>query len=363
MKITAAVLRAPHEPLALEETELEGPRPDEVLVRLVAAGVCHTDLVTAAGHDPAAPPLVLGHEGAGVVEAVGADVEAVQPGDHVVLSYGWCGLCAKCGQGRMAYCDSFLELNHHGTRPDGSTAMSRDGEPIRSHFFGQSSWAAYSLTTERNVVRVASDLPLEHLAPLGCGVQTGAGAVLNALRPRKGSSLAVFGAGAVGLSAVMAARIAGCEPIVAVDPDPHRRALAEALGATAVVDPTAGPPAEAVVELTGGVDHAVECSGLPFVVQAAVASLATPGMCVTVGFQGRANPVRLDQTMLVMGRGIRGSVGGDAIPQRFIPRLIEHHRAGELPVERLVRTFSFADVNEAMAAARDGAAVKPVLIF
>jgi aryl-alcohol dehydrogenase len=362
MKITAAVLRAPHGPFTLEETELGEPRPDEVLVRLIATGICHTDLVAAAGHDAAAP-LVLGHEGAGVVEAVGADVAAVEPGDHVVLSYGWCGLCAKCCRGKMAYCDSFLGLNYHGTRLDGSTAMSRDGEPIRSHFFGQSSWATYSLTTERNVVRVAPDLPLEYLAPLGCGVQTGAGAVLNVLKPRKGSSIAVFGAGAVGLSAVMAAKIAGCGTILAVDPDPRRRALAETLGATAVVDPMAGDPAAAVVELTGGVDYTVECAGLPFVVRAAVASLATPGMCVTVGFQGRANPVELDQTTLMMGRGIRGSIEGDAIPQRFIPRLIEHHRSGELPLEGLVRTFSFADIDDAVAASRSGEVVKPVLVF
>jgi aryl-alcohol dehydrogenase len=363
MKITAAVLRTPGGPLTLEETELEGPRPDEVLVRLVAAGVCHTDLVTAAGHDPAAPPLVLGHEGAGIVEAVGSDVAAVEPGDHVVLSYGWCGLCAKCGRGKMAYCDSFLGLNYYGTRLDGSTAMSRDGAPIRSHFFGQSSWATYSLTTERNVIRVDPDLPLEYLAPLGCGVQTGAGAVLNALKPREGSSIAVFGAGGVGLSAVMAARIAGCATIVAVDPDPRRRALARTLGATDVVDPGEGDPAAAIVALTGGVDHTVECVGLPDVVRAAVASLAAPGTCVTVGFQGTSNPVELDQVMLMMGRGIRGSIEGDAIPQRFIPRLIEHHRAGELPLEKLVRTFSFEDVNDAVAASHGGAVVKPVLVF
>ncbi|MBA9003578.1 NAD(P)-dependent alcohol dehydrogenase [Thermomonospora cellulosilytica] len=364
MKITAAVLRDPAGPPALEETELAEPRADEVLVRVVAAGICHTDLVAMAGHDPALPPLVPGHEGAGVVEAVGEDVEAVQPGDHVVISFGWCGLCPACCQGRMAYCANLVALNYTGLRLDGSTAMTRDGAPIRGHFFGQSSWATHSLTTERNVVRVPQEVPFEYLAPLGCGVQTGAGAVLNVLRPRRGSTIAVHGTGGVGLAAVMAAGIAGCSRIVAVDPDPRRRKLAEALGATDLVDPAEGDPAKTIVELTGGgVEHAVECVGRPEAVRAAVASLAAPGMCVTVGFRGGANPVELDQTMLMMGRGIRGSIEGDAIPQRFVPRLIEHHLAGDLPVERLVRTYSFADVNEAIAAARTGEAVKPVLVL
>ncbi|HEX2315100.1 MAG TPA: NAD(P)-dependent alcohol dehydrogenase [Thermomonospora sp.] len=363
MKVTAAVLRSRGGPPALEEAELAEPRADEVLVRMVASGICHTDLVTAAGHDPAAPPLVPGHEGAGVVEAVGPGVEAVEPGDHVLLSYGWCGACARCGRGRTAYCESFLGLNYYGTRLDGTTAMSQAGSPIRSHFFGQSSWATHSVTTERNVVRVDPDLPFEYLAPLGCGVQTGAGAVLNVLRPRPGSSLAVFGAGGVGLSAVMAARIAGCATIVAVDPDPSRRALAEALGATATVDPGEGDAAAAVVALTGGVEHTVECVGAPDVVRAAVASLSSPGMCVTVGFRGGSNPVELDQLALMMGRGIRGSIEGDAIPQRFIPRLIEHYRNGELPMEKLVRTYAFGDLDQALAAARGGEVVKPVLIF
>jgi len=362
LKITAAVLRDPAGPPRLEEVDLGEPRPDEVLVRMVAAGICHTDLVTAAGHDPEAPPLVLGHEGAGIVEAVGEDVGAVEPGDHVVLSYGWCGLCANCGRGAMAYCESFLKLNYTGTRPDGSTAMSRDGRPIRSHFFGQSSWATHSVTTERNVIRVDPDLPLEHLAPLGCGVQTGAGAVLNVLRPRRGSSIAVFGAGAVGLSAVMAARIAGCGTIIAVDPDPRRRALAESLGATVVLDPAEGDPAAEILARTGGVDQSVECVGRPEAVQAAVASLTAPGMCVTLGFRGPANPVELDQRLLMMGRGIRGCIEGDGIPQRFIPRLIEHYRFGELPLERLVRTYSFTDIDRVFAA-HGGDAVKPVLVF
>lgn len=355
MKITAAVLRKAGEPYGLEDVELAEPRADEVLVRLVATGICHTDLVAAAGHHAAGSPVVLGHEGAGVVEAVGADVGSVQPGDHVVLSYAWCGTCAKCGQGRMAYCEKFLGLNYFGVRLDGSSAMSKDGEVVRGHFFGQSSWATYSVTTERNVVRVDDDLPFEYLAPLGCAVQTGTGVVLNVLAPEPGSSIAVFGAGGVGLSAVLAAKIAGCGRIVAVDPNPARRALATSLGATETVDPASGS--------VRGVDYTVDCVGIPEVVRAAVAALGTPGMCVTVGLQGAANPVELDQTQLMMGRGIRGSIEGDAIPQRFIPQLIEHYRAGRLPLEKLVRTYSFSGINEAIAATRNGEVVKPVLVF
>lgn len=364
MNITAAVLRAPGKPFQLEEVELEEPRSDEVLVRLVATGVCHTDLVVAAGADPAGPPMVFGHEGAGVVEAVGSEVSAVEPGDHVVLSYAWCGNCGNCGRGRMSYCENFLVLNYFGARPDGSSAMSRAGEQINGHFFGQSSWATHTVTTERNVVRVPADLPFEYLAPLGCGVQTGAGIVLNVLKPETGSSLAVFGTGGVGLSAVMAAAIAGCEPIVAVEPNPARRALALELGATDAVDPSADDPVAAIRALTGqGVDYSVECVGYPDAVKAAVGCLTTPGMCVTVGFQGLVNPVELDQVSLMGGRGIRGSIEGDSIPQRFIPQLIEHYRAGRLRLEKLVQTYSFDQVNEAVAASHRGDAIKPVLIF
>jgi aryl-alcohol dehydrogenase len=364
MNVTAAVLREPGKPFQLEEVALEAPRADEVLVRLVATGICHTDLVAAAGADPAGSPMVFGHEGAGVVEAVGAEVSAVAPGDHVVLSYAWCGQCANCVKGRMSYCESFLLLNYFGTRADGSSAMSRTGQQINGHFFGQSSWATHTVTTERNVVRVPDDLPFEYLAPLGCGVQTGAGVVLNVLKPEPGSSLAVFAAGGVGLSAVMAAAIAGCERIVAVDPNPARRAIALELGATDAVDPIADDPVSAIRALTRlGADYSVECVGHRDVVKAAVACLAAPGTCVTVGFQGLFNPVELDQVSLMGGRGIRGSIEGDAIPQRFIPQLIEHYRAGRLPLEKLVQTYSFDQVNEAVAASHKGIAIKPVLIF
>jgi len=334
--VTVADLSAPGGPFELRPREISDPGPDEVLVRLVATGICHTDLVTA--DRPVVPGQILGHEGAGVVEAVGSEVGAVEPGDHVVLSYAWCGECANCGRGRVAYCARFLELNYVGER-----------------FFGQSSFATFTLTSERNVIRVAKDLPFEFLAPLGCGVQTGAGAVLNVLKPGKGASLAVFALGAVGLSAVMAANIAGCDRIVAVDPNPVRRALALELGATEAVDPADAP--------RGTMDYSVECIGRPDVVQAAVRALAGPGECVTLGFTGRRNPVELDQLALMNGRSIRGSIEGDGIPQRFIPELIKYHRQGMLPVERLVRTYAFADINTAVDAARRGEAVKPVLIF
>ncbi|ROO83020.1 aryl-alcohol dehydrogenase [Actinocorallia herbida] len=334
--VEAAFPTSPEGRFERRPVELREPGPEEVLVRLVASGVCHTDLVTAA--HPVVPGQILGHEGAGVVEAVGDAVSGVEAGDHVVLSYSWCGACPACENGRMAYCADFLRLNYLGER-----------------LLGQGSFATFTVTTERNVIRVPDDLPLELLAPLGCGVQTGAGAVLNVLRPEPGSSLAVFALGAVGLSAVMAARIAGCERIVAVDPNPSRRALALELGATEAVDPSEAP--------FNAMDHAVECIGYPDVVRAAVKSLAAPGQCVTVGFQGQKNPVELDQRHLMNGRGIRGSIEGDAIPQRFIPELIEHHRKGRLPLERLITTFAFADIDAAVTAAKTGKAIKPVLIF
>ena len=343
MRATAAVLHETGGSPRLEEVELDGPRPGEVLVQMRATGICHTDLAAIDGHVGLPLPAVLGHEGAGVV--LESRAEGLAPGDHVVLSFDSCGACSTCRSGRPAYCDEFHARNHSGRRPDGTTTM----RGVHGSFLGQSSFATHAIATQRNAVRVAP-ADLVPLAALGCSVQTGAGAVLNVLRPPAGARLAVFGCGAVGLSAVMAAAAAGCAAVVAVDPSAERRELALRVGATEAREPGAA---------VRGMDFSVEAVGTQDAVAAALRCLASPGACATLGFRGPRNPVTIDQGRLLFGRSLHGVIEGDADPQRFIGRLIDLG----LPLERLVTRYAFADIGEAIAAARSGAAVKPVLVF
>ncbi|MGA3206336.1 MAG: NAD(P)-dependent alcohol dehydrogenase [Syntrophales bacterium] len=256
-KINAAVLRKRGGPLKIESLEMEGPRDDEVLVRIVASGICHTDIDFCDYWDKADGPVVLGHEGAGVVEQVGNKVKSVRAGDHVVLSYQSCGRCGQCRSGHPTDCEHFYEANFGFARLDGSNALHRNG--VHGHFFGQSSFATHGLATERNLVKVPKRLNLEILSPLGCGLQTGAGTVMNSLNVTKGASIAIFGTGAVGLAAAMAARIVGASPIIGVDIRPKRLKLALELGATHVIDNRCNKVASLIADITGsGVDYVVE---------------------------------------------------------------------------------------------------------
>jgi aryl-alcohol dehydrogenase len=356
VRAQAAVLHERGGALRIEEVDLGAPRPDDVVVRIAGVGICHTDIAAIDGTPDLPLPAVLGHEGAGIVEHTGDAVEGVAVGDHVVLSFDSCGSCSRCAAGRPAYCSDFFALNASGLR--------RDGADVHGGFCGQSSFATHAIATARNAVPVPRDLPLELLGPLGCSLQTGAGAVLRVLAPEPGASLAVFGAGAVGLASVMAARVAGCSTIIAVDPDIGRLEIALELGATHAVDPEDGSTTRAVRSIVrGGVDYAIEAAGVPEVVTAAVGSLASPGVCATLGFRGSPNPVTIDQGHLIYGRALTGVIEGDVVPGEFIPRLIELYRAGEFPFERLVRTYPFAEIESALAEARRGEVVKPVLLM
>lgn len=351
--IQAAVLRRRGAPLKIESLEMEGPREDEVLVRLAASGICRTDIEFCDHWYDNGAPVVLGHEGAGVVELVGKQVRHVQAGDHVVLSYQSCGRCRPCRRGHPAACARFFELNFDFQRRDGSNALQRSG--VQGHFFGQSSFATHTLATERNLVRVPHDLPLELLAPLGCGLQTGAGAVINSLAVPQGASVAVFGSGAVGLAAVMAAQIAGAGPIIAVDFIPARLALARKLGATHTIDNRRGDIVRRITRIAGGgVDFVLEITGHPPMHRLAAEVLKPRGRLALFG--GETGTVALAE-----GRRSVGIIQGDAVPQRFIPRLIDHYRAGQFPFDRLVRFYDFKDINRAMADSKKGKTVKPVL--
>src|SRR5437588_9113006 len=338
MQITAAVVRERSAPFVIDKLELCDPRPDEVIVRVVASGMCQTDLHGRDGYFASPYPAVYGHEGSGVVHAVGSAVRSLAPGDHVVMSFPWCGTCTNCQQHKYCYCVQGRRLKMHGTRNDGSTLISKNGAPIYSAFFQQSSFGTYALTQERYAVKVRKDAPLEALGPLACSGQTGAGAVLNAMQPQPGDSLAIFGVGAVGLSALMAAKIAGCNPIIAVDVHKHHLALARELGATHALDH--GGRNDVVSEIRkisgDGVRFSLETSANPAVLREAVEALMPAGTCVLLGSARRGTEVTLEMPFLQHGRVVHGVIQGESRPREFIPRLVDFVVAGSMPLDKII---------------------------
>ena len=368
MSITtrAAVVESAGAPFTLSEVVLDDPGPHEAVVRLVATGLCHTDLGVASGGLPFPLPGVLGHEGAGVVEAVGPAVTGVAPGDHVVLSFTSCGECRNCHGGHPAYCATWLPLNLiGGRRADGTSTISRDGESLGGHFFGQSSFAERALVDERSLVKVDPDVPLQSIAPLGCGVQTGVGAVWNVLKPSTGSTVVVLGAGAVGLSAVMAAALTPATTIIAVDRVAERLALAKELGATHTVDAGQTALGEAIAGITGGqgADGIVETTGSTAVLRQGVDALAARGTLVVVGAPPFGSEVALDVNGLLGGKRVVGLTLGDSETQSFIPALVELVKEGRLPLDRLIGTYAFEDIGQAVQDMTSGKTIKPVLTF
>ncbi|MGY2872898.1 aryl-alcohol dehydrogenase [Marmoricola sp. URHA0025 HA25] len=361
MKTLAAVSTHAEKPFVIEELDLDEPRPDELLVRVEAVGLCHTDLALRAMW-PEGVPIVLGHEGAGVVEAVGDRVTDVRPGDTVLLSFASCGSCGPCAEGAPAYCSRFQEANVSGGRLDGSPTLGGSDGQVSGAFFGQSSFARYALSSRRNAVVIDPDIDLTQVAAFGCGIQTGAGAVVNVLQPPPNGRLVVFGLGGVGMAAVMAGAIRGVETIVGVDLSASRRETALEVGATHVIDGARPDVLDAVRDVTGGgATHAVDTTAIPAVIRAAAQALASRGTLVVVGLGA---DVTLDVPDLIGGgKTVRGTIEGDADPQSFIPRLVEWYREGRLPMERIVTTFPFTDIDRAVAGMRDGSAVKPVLVF
>jgi aryl-alcohol dehydrogenase len=365
MKIQAAVTRAKAAPMSLEVLDLEEPRGDEILVRLVATGICHTDLSMRDQAFPVPQRIVLGHEGAGIVERVGAATGKVKPGDRVVMTFNSCGHCPSCQDHLPSYCYDFFGYNFAGSRADGTSPLSKDGETIHGNFFGQSSFATHALCHERNVVKVPVDVPLEILGPLACGIQTGAGAVINAFQIGVGHSLAVFGTGSVGLSAVMAARLVGAATIIAIDLIEARLEMARELGATHCLNAKTEEPVEAIRKITGaGVDFSFETTGNMKVLRQAIDALAPRGTCGLVGASALGSEVAVDvMNIMTAGRKIRGIVEGESNPDVFIPRLIELHKQGRFPFDRLITFYPFAKINDAIHDSKTGRSIKPVLRF
>jgi aryl-alcohol dehydrogenase len=358
MRITAAVTRTARQPFSIEALELDEPRADEILVRIAAAGLSHTDLLARDQDLPVPLPVVLGREGAGTVERVGSAVQRFVPGDNVILTY------TPGEQQPGDPYDDLLKLNLSGSRRDGSSPLHRNGERIASPFFGQSSFATHALVTERNTIKVEGGIPFPILAAFGGDVQIGAGTVINTLRPYPGSAIAIFGAGAVGLSAVMAARLTGCHPIIGVDIKASRLQLAERVGASYTIDPDGLEPVEAIRAISGGgAEFSVETTGLPQVTRQAVECLSQRGVSVLAGLAAIDAEAPLNLNQLRAGRTVRGSLFGDSVSGRFIPRLVEFYRQGRLPIDRIISEYRLDQINKAADDIMSGAAVKPVIMM
>ena len=361
MDIQAAILREPGGQFTIETATLDAPKTGEVLVKVVAAGVCHTDI----GVQHMMPmPVVLGHEGSGIVEAVGPGVTKVAPGDPVVMTFGSCGRCPSCVEGAPSHCHDMRTLQFSGGRFDGSPTMSQQGEKVNAAFFQQSSFATHALATERNVVKVTqADVPLELLGPLGCGIQTGAGAVMNAVKARAGSCIAIMGAGSVGLSGVMAAHLIGCTTIIAVDINKDRLELARDVGATHILDASEGDTAARIRGLTnGGAHYALETAGTVQSFTDVIACLTMRGVCgiVTVPNHGGTFDFSA-RDLLTGGRTVVGVLEGSSVPDVFIPQLIDFYAQGRFPMDRLATYYPFEKINQAVADSVSGKTIKPIL--
>ena len=362
MKMKAAVTWGVGEPFSIEEVELAAPNDDEILVKIAACGVCHTDEAAKTQAIPVPLPAVLGHEGCGEVVEVGRNVREFRVGDKVGMSFGFCGTCRNCRSGHQHACENFNAINFGGVMADGTTRLSRDGKPIAS-FFGQSSFAQYAVVNAESAVKLpCDDIDLKLIAPLGCGIQTGAGAVLNRLRPEFGSSIAVFGCGTVGMSAIMAARIAGCQKIIAVGGNANSLKLAMELGATHTVNrKESGDIVGDIRAITGGgTDYSIDTSGVPDFVKKALASCRFMGTAVVLGATGDVT-FNIQQELMGDAKSLIGIVEGDAIPKLFIPKLIEYYREGRFPFDRLIKFYPFEDINKAFEESHKGVCIKAVL--
>ena len=362
MKVRAAIAYEDRPAFSIEDLDMSEPGPENVLVRMVGCGLCHTDVKAQKGTMGVPMPAVLGHEGAGIVERVGARVTKVRPGDHVVLTVDYCGACPACLGGDPAYCEQVMALNFTDARAGGPGSFHRSSVGIHGHFFGQSSFCNYAVTGERNTIPVRKDAPLEILGVLGCGVQTGAGAIMNSLAVPAGSTVAIFGVGPVGLSAVMAAVVCGCAAIIAVDIFPSRLTMAQHFGATYTV--LAGPHIDVAGEIRkvvpGGVGYALDTTGRADSNLQALDSLAVKGR---FGFcTVPSEPIKMSRLML-RGLSARGILQGDSVPDVLIPKLVDLYMAGRFPFDEMVAEYPFEQINQAVADQAEGKVVKPVFTF
>lgn len=360
MKIKAAISSVPQKPLEIQSVQLGEPKANEVLVKIASSGICHTDAV---GRDGSTTPhpVALGHEGSGIVEKVGSDVTSIAVGDHVVLSFSYCSECNNCRHNHPGMCERFNELNFSGINFDGSHRLSTENGQDISTFFGQSSFATHVVADEHNVVKVNPEVDINLLGTLGCGIQTGAGTVLNYLKPTAEDTIAVFGVGAVGLSAVMAAKLVGMKHIIAINRNGNHLALAKKLGATEVIDNSTEDTEEAIRRIVPqGVTYAIDTTGNSGVILSAVHSLAPAGECVLVGVGGEIT-LNLMTDLLMESKKISGVVEGDSEPQKFIPELVNYYQEGRFPIDKLVKFYQFDEINQAFDDSAKGQVIKPIV--
>lgn len=367
MKIKAYVVEEKHAPFVLEQLELDEPGPGEVRVRVVATGVCHTDMNTQAGDMPLPLPGVLGHEGSGVVDAVGAGVDEFAVGDHVVMGWPYCGTCRNCVRGEHRYCQRIAEALCGGHRLVGERAgqsgYSRaDGSKLSGHFFGQSSFATYSLAHASALVKVDNDIPIELLGPLACGITTGAGAVFNSARPAPGETVVVFGAGAVGLAAVIASANTPASRIIAIDLHESRLELARELGATHTINAGTEAAVDRILEICGGpADYVIDCTGSVRVIEQAAEAVGMLGKLILIGGAPVGASITLDHMRTLWGQTVQGTLGGSSTSRELIPALIALYKRGRFPFDRLLKMYDFDQIDTAIADAASGATIKPVL--
>ncbi|KAK5936852.1 hypothetical protein PMZ80_010971 [Knufia obscura] len=348
----------------LESIQLDDIQPNEALVQIEATGICHTDLSCIDGTLPAEFPNVLGHEGAGTILEAGSELKHLSPGDKVLLSFNHCSKCSECTSSHPAYCHAFGQLNFGGRRADGTQplSLSNGGKKLYGSFFGQSSFAKVAVIAGASMVKVPSSTRLELFAPLGCGIQTGAGSVLNTLDVQSGQSLAVFGAGSVGLAAIMAGKLRGANPVIAIDLSSERLALAQKLGATHTIL-ASDKNVDVVKEIQGicpptGVSRAVDCTGAAKVVEQMIQALGSRGKAATVGAPSPGTQVPVDIfNHLMLGRQYVGCCEGDSVPEKLISYLIEQHAAGKFPVDELITFYGGNDYAKAFK----GKTIKAVL--
>ncbi|WP_010297288.1 NAD(P)-dependent alcohol dehydrogenase [Clostridium senegalense] len=362
MKIKAAVVNTKGGPFVFEEIDLAEPKDDELIVKVVASGICHTDEFGRQGGMNQKFPAVFGHEGAGIIEKVGAEVKNFQVGDHVVFSYGYCGNCAACRSGKPFYCDHYNEINFGGTAADGKSRLSKNGEDI-AMFFAQSSFATHSVINSRSAIKIDKDVNLEIAAPLGCGIQTGAGTITNIIKPSINSTIAVLGMGAVGLSAIMAANMEHCKEIIAIGGNSKSLELAKELGATHTINrKEVDDIVKSIHEIVpGGVDYCIDTSGFGPMIEKAIKASSFNGSIFVLGSSGIIDSFNIGEDILMNMRTLRGTCEGECIAQVYIPEIIRMYKEGRFPIDKIITVYDFEDIEQAFKDSHDGKVIKPVI--
>lgn len=370
MKSRAAVAWEAGKPLSIEEIDVQGPKAGEVLVRIVATGVCHTDLFTLSGADPeGAFPVILGHEGGGIVEEVGEGVTSLKPGDHVIPLYTpECGECSFCRSGKTNLCQKIRVTQGKGLMPDGTSRFSMGGKQLL-HYMGTSTFSEYTVLPEISLAKINKDAPLDKVCLLGCGITTGIGAVLNTAKVEPGSTVAVFGMGGIGLSVVQGAVMAKASRIIVVDTNPSKFEMAKMLGATDVVNPRDYPDTpiqQVIVDMTdGGVDYSFECIGNVDVMRAALECCHKGwGESIIIGVAGAGQEIRTRPFQLVTGRVWRGSAFGGVKGRTELPGYVERYMGGEIKIDPMITyTMGLEEINRAFDLMHEGKAIRSVILY